>query len=348
MPTVYARVSKIHDAVGRSEYLTDYERQENIVLTKSKMTYSWKEHSDFEKQNQKSNKKNNEALEVHLHLPHELSHLDEVELEKVCDLIASKIVFDNHDYQYAVHWNKAHTNFHMHILFSERENQTEVEYKRYKKDIWHDKDTHKLAKANSPNAILVHKKGDIQRNKDGTPKLMSEPFKSKNTKYKERRWIFEKNRTIRDTLISLGYDYECNEVDSIYLPQRKLYKGASAEYIEAAKKWNEAVKEYNQLAKKHLQIEPQQEEVYKDFKTEIYAKSAKIVRDTGKLTVAVVDIVLSYFNIIVKHLEKLKEQRRIEEQRRAEEEKRRAEEEMYLYDEPQQEVEMEEEMERGR
>lgn len=53
------------------------------------------------------------------------------------------------------------------FFFSERETKC-LEPKVYKKDIWHDKDTHKLAKANSENAVLVHKKGEVQRDKEVT------------------------------------------------------------------------------------------------------------------------------------------------------------------------------------
>ena len=127
---------------------------------------------------QKSNVANNEALEVHIALPNELAE-DKRRLEQVCDDLAHEIVGENKDYEYAVHWNHNRTNLHVHILFSERENQIDLEPKVYKKDIWHDKDTHKLAKANSENAVLVHKKGEVQRDKEGNIKYQTDIFKVK-------------------------------------------------------------------------------------------------------------------------------------------------------------------------
>ena len=58
---VYGRVAKISNAVGRSDYITDEKRQEEIVLHKENMQHSWEEHSAFEKAHQKTNVANNEV-----------------------------------------------------------------------------------------------------------------------------------------------------------------------------------------------------------------------------------------------------------------------------------------------
>ena len=50
MATVYGRIAKISNVVGRSDYLNDEKRQEKIVLKKIEMQYSWQEHSSFEKE----------------------------------------------------------------------------------------------------------------------------------------------------------------------------------------------------------------------------------------------------------------------------------------------------------
>ena len=54
MLSIYAHQQKITNAVGRSIYLNDKEKQEEIVLIKKKMLHTWKEHADFEKGHQKS------------------------------------------------------------------------------------------------------------------------------------------------------------------------------------------------------------------------------------------------------------------------------------------------------
>lgn len=156
MATVYGRIAKISNVVGRSDYLNDEKRQEKSYC-KKRNAILMAGTFFFEKEHQKSNVANNEALEVHIALPNKLAE-DKCRLEQICDDLAHEIVGENKDYEYAVHWNHNRTNLHVHILFSERENQIDLEPKVYKKDIWHDKDTHKLAKANSENAVLVHKR----------------------------------------------------------------------------------------------------------------------------------------------------------------------------------------------
>lgn len=251
MANVYGRVAKISNAVGRSSYINDKERQEEIVLHKENMQYSWQEHSSFEKEHQKTKVANNEALEVHVALPNALAQ-DKEKLESVCDDLVKNIVGSNKDYEYSVHWNHNRTNLHVHILFSERENQKELEPKIYKKDIWKDRDTHRLAKAHAENAELVHKKGEIQRDKEGNIKYKTDIFKPKDTQYIKRNWVQEAREIAQKVLKSHGYDLDLTTKDSPYLSQKKLYKGASADYIEKAKEWNKEVKEYNKAIKDNL------------------------------------------------------------------------------------------------
>lgn len=261
MPSVYGQMSKISNASGRSDYIQNPDRQEEVVLYKSDMKYSWKVHSDFEKQHSNSDKHNNEAREVIVPVDNSL-YDDRKKLERVCDSLVKNIVGENHDYEYAVHWNKAHTNLHIHILFSERENILEREPKVYAKDIWQDKDTHKLAKANSENAELVHRKGEIQRDKEGNIKYKEEPFKAKDVRFKNHSFIQEKNEIIAKTLAEFGFNLRVQTKDSPYLSQRKEYKGASKDYIENCRAYNSAVKKYNEAVESHIQIEPERLPVY--------------------------------------------------------------------------------------
>lgn len=261
MPSVYGQMSKISNASGRSDYIQNPDRQEEVVLYKSDMRYSWKVHSDFEKQHSNSDKQNNEAREVIVPVDNSL-YDDRKKLERVCDSLVKNIVGENHDYEYAVHWNKAHTNLHIHILFSERENILEREPKIYAKDIWQDKDTHKLAKANSENAELVHRKGEIQRDKEGNIKYKEEPFKAKDVRFKNHSFIQEKNEIIAKTLAEFGFNLRVQTKDSPYLSQRKEYKGASKDYIENCRAYNSAVKKYNEAVESHIQIEPERLPVY--------------------------------------------------------------------------------------
>jgi hypothetical protein len=305
MANVYGRVAKISNAVGRSEYINDEERQEEIVFHKENMKYSWEEHSAFEKAHQKTNVANNEALEVHIALPNELDQ-DKEKLEQICDDLAREIVGENKDYEYSVHWNHNRTNLHVHILFSERENQMDLEPKVYKRDIWQDKDTHKLAKANAVNAELVHRKGEIQKDKDGNIKYQTDIFKPKDKRFIEKGWVHEKNRMVESVMKSHGYNLEYQDKDSPYLAQKKLYKGASKDYIEKAKDWNIEVRRYNEGVKQHIELEPIQLENYRTIKTEILENVRSANAEEKKITPRAIELVHDMANWVQETLLQLK------------------------------------------
>lgn len=305
MANVYGRVAKISNAVGRCNYINDEERQEEIVLHKENMQHSWAEHSAFEKAHQKTNVANNEALEVHIALPNVLDQ-DKEKLEQVCDDLVREIVGENKDYEYSVHWNHNRTNLHVHILFSERENQMDLEPKIYKRDIWQDKDTHKLAKANAENAELVHRKGEIQKDKDGNIKYQTDIFKPKDKKFVEQGWVHEKNRIVESVMKSHGYNLEYQDKESPYLAQKKLYKGASKDYIKKAKEWNVEVQRYNEGVKQHIELEPIQLENYRIIKTEILENVRSANKEEKKITPRAIELVKDMANWVQETLLQLK------------------------------------------
>lgn len=305
MANVYSRATKISNAIGRSEYINDEERQEEIVFHKENMKYSWEEHSAFEKAHQKTNVANNEALEVHIALPNALDQ-DKEKLEQICDDLAREIVGENKDYEYSVHWNHNRTNLHVHILFSERENQIDLEPKVYKRDIWQDKDTHKLAKANAENAELVHRKGEIQKDKDGNIKYQTDIFKPKDKKFIEKEWVHEKNRIVESVMKSHGYNLEYQDKNSPYLAQKKLYKGANKDYIEKAKSWNAEVKRYNEGVRQHIELEPIQLENYRMIKREILENVKSANKEEKKITPRAIELVHDMANWVQETLLQLK------------------------------------------
>lgn len=295
MAGVYGRIAKISNVVGRSNYINDAERQEEIVLHKENMRYSWEEHSAFEKTHQKTSVANNEALEIHVALPNILAQ-DKEKLEQVCDDLANEVVCINKDYEYSVHWNHNRSNLHVHILFSERENQMDLEPKVYKKDIWKDKVTHKLAKAGAENAILVHKKGEVQKDKEGNIKYQTDIFKAKDTKFIQSSFVHEKNRIVERVMQFHGYNLEYQDKDSPYLAQKKLFKGANQDYIDKARAWNEEVKRYNEAVKQHIELEPLKRETYKTLKKELLENVKEANAEEKKITVRAVDLVKDMAN----------------------------------------------------
>ena len=158
MPNVFCRTTKISNATGRSEYISDKtHKQEEVLVHEVSMKYDWQFYHEYELTHQhQEGQRQNEAREIMLPLPNELASKikgatteEQKEVIKgICDELVKEIVGEKHDYEYAVHWNHARTNLHCHVLFSEREvvDLSQLEQKTYAKDIWQDPETHKLTK----------------------------------------------------------------------------------------------------------------------------------------------------------------------------------------------------------
>ena len=57
MANVYSRVSKINNVVGRSDYISNPDRQEFIKLTGKSRDFEWEEYAQFEKKIKSRKKK---------------------------------------------------------------------------------------------------------------------------------------------------------------------------------------------------------------------------------------------------------------------------------------------------
>ena len=250
MAKIYSRVTKINNVVGRSDYISNSSRQEFIELTGKSSDFDWIEYAAFEKVNQRSQEKNNEARELVIALPNGMRHTftDDV-LEKFSHDLAQELLGKNRDYEFALHFNKLRTNFHMHLLFSERERISERKPKVYKRDMWFDKTTNRMAKVNAENAELRYKKGQVMKDKEGNIRYDDAPFTKKDKKFTERSWIKSHQKKIQKVFSE--YDYVLDLFDSKHeIAQKKLYKGASSDYIEYAQHWNRAAIQANKTLNK--------------------------------------------------------------------------------------------------
>lgn len=283
-------MTKITNAKGRSDYISKQERQEEIVLHQKEMKYDWEFYSLFEKEKSNSDKVNNEAREIIIALPNELSK-NRIKLKQVCDELKSSLLTDKQDYEYAVHWNKARTNLHMHLLFSEREVLDDPVVKTYKKDQWRDKDTQKLCKTNAENGYLYAKKGEIMRDKEGNVRYESDPLSIKNVKFVEKSFIKTIHEATKEVFNQHHFEIDTFEYDSPYFSQKKLYKGASQDYLNHAKRWNDTVKEYNANVKTHIQLEPEIEPTYVHVRKELEQAVKKENSNVKKITVKAIEIV---------------------------------------------------------
>lgn len=101
MANIYARETALKNVVGRSDYISNSSRQEEIVFHQKNMKNSWQDYADFEKQNKKSVNQNIEARETVVALPNDL-YQDKQLLQKFCDRLAEKMYGKNRDYEGSV------------------------------------------------------------------------------------------------------------------------------------------------------------------------------------------------------------------------------------------------------
>ena len=242
MAKAFARQTKLKNVVGRSEYISDNQRQEHIVLhSQENMIHSWNEYADYEKQNKKNKEENIQGREIIIALPNQLDQ-DREKLKEVVDDYSFNLLGDNRDFEYAVHWNKEKTNLHAHIIYSERERQKK-EPKRYKRDYYYNYEEGKMSSKKDPNAVITKHKGDIKYNKEGEIEY-TDQFSKKDTQFKS----IEYNEKIKEQLAETlnKYDFKSRVFDDrIELPQAKLYKGASKDYKDKVSQSNKARREYN-------------------------------------------------------------------------------------------------------
>lgn len=251
MAKVYSRMTKISDVAGRSDYISNEKKQEYLIDHGKNRDFDWKWYSDYETAHQKSADRNNEARELVIALPNEMANLPSETRKEMAHDLATELLGAQRDYEYALHFNASRTNFHMHLLFSERESHSEAQIKRYKRDMWYDKETNRMAKANAPGAECRFKKGEPMKDKQGNFRFDSEPFSVKDPKFKSKAWLKDAQTQIQAVLKRHGYHLDLFNPETD-IKQRKQYKGASAEYLSYASVWNLNAKKINQTHQQQL------------------------------------------------------------------------------------------------
>lgn len=235
----FARVTKLHDVAGRGDYISNPNRQEVIVAKSDPV--DWKPYHDYEKAHQRTNKANNEGREVIIQLPNGWAGLPDHELTEKAARLAEVAAGKKTDLQWAVHWNKAHTNFHMHAVFSER---TATEnFRLYDRDIYHTADG-KVARSRKDRARgpdgkelpPVHRKGE----------LASLGLSAKDTRYKARNWVPTVKDALRNELVRFGAVLEPKKAP---YELHQYHQGKGPQAADIAMK-NRAIEKVNEQIRK--------------------------------------------------------------------------------------------------
>ena len=235
MATQYLRITKLHDVRGRIDYISNPERQENLLAYRSTMDNKmW---LALANQNQRSFKNNSrgvsangkciEAREIIFHLPHRFS----ADPERVLNQIVDDWKNTYHtDCAAALHWNHDKTNLHIHLIFSERERLDRDKVKYATRNMYYDSDWKRCNKADAVH--VIHK---------GEP--TSPPFEHAKTRsFKSYTWL---EQELKDHYAKiLGLDRF--ERDGLHIPQQKTFKYQNREKAERIRENNKIIQEFNE------------------------------------------------------------------------------------------------------
>lgn len=236
MATQYLRITKLHDVRGRIDYISNPERQENLLAYRSTMDNKiW---LALANQNQRSFKNNSrgvsangkciEAREIIFHLPHRFS----ADPERVLNQIVDDWKNTYHtDCAAALHWNHDKTNLHIHLIFSERERLDRDKVKYATRNMYYDADWKRCNKADAVH--VIHK---------GEP--TSPPFEHAKTRsFKSYTWL---EQELKDHYAKiLGLDRF--ERDGLHIPQQKTFKYQNREKAERIRENNQIIREFNEI-----------------------------------------------------------------------------------------------------
>lgn len=248
----FSRVQKIYDVVGRLDYIARRNNYSTKQLAEQLVYFhdnfgqdNWQKLADFETaESERRHIILRQARELIIALPNEMSSKTDAILQykKIASTLAS-----GQPYAFAVHWNKSKTNLHMHLLLSERQKlDVDKEPKRYRQDIWAKEDGSMAMKKEDRHHIL-HKKGDVQLDKDGNIKYKdaeNSGFSEKNKDMIARAWVHIKQNQSAQLLTDLGYDVTVFDVKEGMLAEKHEGKGNSA-YTQRIKRENTFIRSQN-------------------------------------------------------------------------------------------------------
>ena len=282
----FIQMSKLPNVKGRISYITSHARQENLYATyRTADNEFW---SNLARESQQEFKRSGtegkciEARELIIALPEVYTRYEPQEvLEDFTEEFHRRYGVECVS---ALHHNKRKTNYHIHLIFSERKLLPEPDIKRATRSVFYD-ETGKRVRTKKEitgedgqirKGCTVIKKGEVYEShlftvKDG--KFKSEPF------LREVKEIYTDliNRHISDPEQQL----KVFDKNSVYLPTKKIGKNnPKAAEIEAD---NAARKEWNRTADMALLSGISEAKILEVKQTEIHEKASQSIMSKGWL-----------------------------------------------------------------
>lgn len=248
---IFIQMSKLHNVKGRINYISSTARQENLyAVYETTGRGFWQE---LARENQREYSKSNsagkciEARELIIALPEEFQGYDPN------DLLRDYTEFFKETYGVecisALHHNKSKTNYHIHLIFSERKKLEEPINKIASRNMFIDESGKRVR---TKKEILLQdgsiKKGCRIINKGDSYEERS--FENKISKFKDKSFLEEVKKTyatkINERMQDSRYKMTVFKNDGPYLPMKKVGKNnPKAKYIRennsARLHWNRSV-----------------------------------------------------------------------------------------------------------
>lgn len=229
----YLSSRKLTNVKGRLKYISDKDRQENIIdYHNTTDNEFWKLLS---KESQTRHKEVNargkccEARELIIGLPHEL----DITAKQLCDIF--KFKYDV-ECSCAIHQNKKNgiINKHCHLIFSERKRLVElqiIEEKRASRTYYYNEKGIKCKKAD---AVKVVKKGDLIQ------KGATRYFSDKDKFFKSQKFVYDCKELFLNNTFRLNWSLRNERANKDFSQKHIGKNNPKAEYI----KQNNALKRY--------------------------------------------------------------------------------------------------------
>lgn len=279
-------MSKLSNVKGRINYITSHARQENLYATyQTADSAFW---SALAKEAQIEFKRSNvegkciEARELIIALPEEYTKLDPQQvLESFTDEFRKRY---NVECVSALHHNKRKTNYHIHLIFSERRLLEQPEIKTASRNLFYNEQGKRVRTKKEivdesgklRNSCTIIKKGEVYE---------QHLFTVKDKQFKGEPFLQEV-KTFYTDLINKGVadpEHKLNVFDSesVYLPTKKIGKNnPRAAEIEAD---NAARQEWNRTADLALVSGIEEVKILAVKKEEIQEKTSESIKQNAWL-----------------------------------------------------------------
>lgn len=307
----FIQMSKLSNVRGRITYISSHAKQENLYAVYETTERSfWRELAlcnQHECQKSGTEGKCIEARELIIALPEDLVKYEpEYVLEQ----------FTKHfKYKYgvecisALHHNKSKTNYHIHLIFSERKLLDEPIIKTATRSMFYDENGKRVRTKKE----VLDENGNIRKKckvikKGGIYEKML--FTIKDKRFKQESFLDEVKRDYTAFINTFAFDEKKKlavfDKHSPYLATKKIGKNNPKE--EQIKTDNRARTEWNRTVDRALVEGIRREEILQVKREEITEKIQESIRKRGKRPCFFYSIVTHAIDVLVALIEKIREQ----------------------------------------